>query len=95
MSFFQISTIFIISARRPPPLGGGGIVPPACLSLSFLTFELFILYSSLMYWYSVARRNLALRKTKKVVGYLCKSNADLSADDVKVPVNGLVSELPY
>ena len=47
-----------------------------------------------MYWYSVARRNLALRKTKKVVGYLCKSNADFSADDVKVPVNGLVSELP-
>ncbi len=46
-----------------------------------------------MYWYSVAGRNLALRKTKKVDNYIkSKSNA-LRADDVRVPVNGPVSEL--
>ena len=45
------------------------------------------------YWYSVAGRNLALRKTKKVDNYIkSKSNA-LRADDVRVPVNGPVSEL--
>ena len=45
-----------------------------------------------MYWYSVAGRNLALRKTKKVDNYIkSKSNA-LRADDVRVPVNGSVSE---
>ena len=50
-------------------------------------------HSSLMYWYSVAGRNLALRKTKKVDNYIkSKSNA-LRADDVRVPVNGPVSEL--
>ena len=46
-----------------------------------------------MYWYSVAGRNLALRKTKKVDNYIkSKSNA-LRVDDVRVPVNGPVSEL--
>ena len=46
-----------------------------------------------MYWYSVAGRNLALCKTKKVDNYIkSKSNA-LRADDVRVPVNGPVSEL--
>ena len=46
-----------------------------------------------MYWYSVAGRNLALRKTKKVDNYIkSKSNA-LRADDVRVPVNGPLSEL--
>lgn len=50
-------------------------------------------HSSLMYWYSVVGRNLALRKTKKVDNYnKSKSNA-LRADDVRVPVNGSVSEL--
>ena len=50
-------------------------------------------HSSLMYWYSVAGRNLALRKTKKVDNYIkSKSNA-LRADDVRVLVNGSVSEL--
>ena len=45
------------------------------------------------YWYSVAGRNLALRKTKKVDNYIkSKSNA-LRANDVRVPVNGPVSEL--
>ena len=43
-----------------------------------------------MYWYSVAGRNLALRKTKKVDNYIkSKSNA-LRADDVRVLVNGPV-----
>ena len=46
-----------------------------------------------MYWHSVAGRNLALRKTKKVDNYIkSKSNA-LRADDVRVLVNGSVSEL--
>ena len=46
-----------------------------------------------MYWYPVAGRNLALRKTKKVGNYIkSKSNA-LRADDVRVLVNGSVSEL--
>ena len=50
-------------------------------------------HSSLTYWYPVAGRNLALRKTKKVDNYVkSKSNA-LRADDVRVLVNGPVSEL--
>ena len=50
-------------------------------------------HSSLTYWYSVAGRNLALCKTKKVDNYIkSKSNA-LRADDVRVLVNGPVSEL--